>query len=179
LLLSLTLAASAACRQRAAPSSPPSVSPIEPEPVTTDNYLYFRDLQAFLPAELAGFQRVKDEGSTGKYGAVTVSEAERGFSQGEDRELTVRIVDTSRLNGVVSAAQAMEQGTSPDPRVKRFALPSAAGYLKYDPVGSTAEATLVVANRFAVSVTSHGFRGTEEVTKVAKGLDLSGLAKLR
>jgi hypothetical protein len=107
-----------------------------------------------------------------------VSEAERVFSQGEDRALTVRIVDTYKLDRLVSAIQAEEQLPSPDPRAKRFALPAAAGYLKYDPVEFTAEATLVVADRFAVSVISHGFRSTEEVVKVAKGLDLSGLSKL-
>jgi hypothetical protein len=178
LLLLLTLALSA-CRQRAAPDPSPSASPLEPEPGPTANYLYFRDLQAFLPADLPGFQRVKDEGSTGKYGPVRVSEAERVFSQGEDRELAVRIVDTYKLDRLVSPVQAEEQRPSLDPRAKRFALPSGAGYLKYDPVEFTAEATLVVADRFAVSVISHGFRGTEEVAKVAKGLDLPGLAKLR
>jgi hypothetical protein len=121
---------------------------------------------------------VRDEGSTGKYGALTVSEAERAFSMGEDRELVVRIVDAPKLDRLASTIQESERAPPSEASAKPFALPSAAGYLRYDSSQSKAEATLVVGERFAVSVTSRGFRGTDEVRRVAQGLDLPGLSKM-
>lgn len=177
-MLVLVLAGTA-CRQQAAPRLLEKTPSVEPEPSQPAKYLYFLDLQAFLPKQIPGFLQGRDEGSTGKYEALTVSEAERAFSMGEDRELVVRIVDTPKVEAMASAIQAFEQAPNREPNAKPFKLPSGTGYLRYDPAESKAEATLLVGERFAVSVTSRGFRGVEEVRRVAEGLDLPGLSKLR
>ncbi|WP_224373093.1 hypothetical protein [Hyalangium versicolor] len=144
--------------------------------------VYFRDLAPFLPESLEGFTHASTEGSTGKYGEVSVSEAERTFTKGEDREVKVRIVDTT-LGGKIAkaikaAAEDAKQRPQSDPTAPIF-WDAAVGFVRYDASEATAEANLLVGDRFVVAVTSRGFPGTVEVRRVARGIDLAGLAQLR
>ncbi|MGZ3461395.1 MAG: hypothetical protein ACXU86_23130, partial [Archangium sp.] len=69
--------------------------------------VHFEDLRPFLPETMEGLARARDEGSTGRYGDVSVSEAERSFTHGEEREVKVRIVDTTlgqKLGQAIRAA---------------------------------------------------------------------------
>jgi hypothetical protein len=138
-------------------------------------------LSAFLPATLEGYQRTRDEGSTGKYGDVSVSEAERVFSRG-DHQVTVRIVDTtlSRQLGdrIVAAAEVAKSREAADPTAPIF-LAETVGFVRYDHSASEAEANLWVGERFVVAVSTRGHSGTDEARRVARNLDLAGLAKLR
>ncbi len=144
--------------------------------------VYFKDLAPFLPEALDGFTSSSTEGSTGKYGDVSVSEAERTFTRGEDREVKVRIVDTT-LGGKIAkaikaAAEEAKRRPQSDPTAPIF-WDAAVGFVRYDAVESTAEANLLVGDRYVVAVTSRGFPGTVEVRRVARGIDLAGLARLR
>jgi hypothetical protein len=144
--------------------------------------VYFRQLAPFLPDSLEGFTHTTTEGSTGKYGEVSVSEAERTFTRGEEREVKVRIVDTTlgwKIAKAIREAAEGAKGRPPsDPSAPIF-WDAAVGFVRYDAEETTAEANLLVGDRFVVAVTSRGFPGTVEVRRIARGIDLEGLARLR
>jgi hypothetical protein len=144
---------------------------------------HFEDLRAFLPERLDGLQRTQEGGSTGRYGEVSVSEVERSFTHGEDREVKVRIVDTSlgKKLGLAIRAAADEGLGRPtnDPTAPIFWKDKeAVGFVRYDVSSGLAEASLLVGNRYVVAVSSRGYPGTVEVRRVAQDIDLEGLARL-
>jgi hypothetical protein len=153
-----------------------------------------------------GFKRVRDEGSTGRYGDVSVSEAERIFAQDDGRELVIRIVDSTMLDrlaegiriATLEATRVAEGATRgigqaddsrtrpPEPAGANRAevagalkLPDAVGYFRYDPAEARADANLLVGDRFIVSIAGRGFQGSDEVRRIAQGLDCRELSKLR
>ena len=141
--------------------------------------VYFKALQPFLPAAVPGFQKVRDEGSTGRYGAVQMSEAERVFAH-ENEEIAIRIIDSTTVGklseGITAAAQAAKQ--QPKEVAVPLSLPSAVGYLRFDAAEEKVEANLLVANRFIVSVSSRGLKDGTEVRRIVESLDSEGLSKL-
>ena len=144
--------------------------------------VYYKRLQSFLPSSVPGFKRVRDEGSTGKYGEVSVSEAERVFSQADSREVVIRIVDSTMLSRL---AEGIRTATQEATRMNRpeiagpLQLPEAVGYFRYDAAEERADANLLVGDRFVVSIASRGFQGSDEVRRIAEGLDSRGLSRLR
>jgi hypothetical protein len=160
----------------------PGVSaPASEEAAATFSCVHFEDLRHFLPETLEGLARARDGGSTGRYGEVSVSEAERSFTHGEDREVKVRIVDTTlgkKLGQAIrAAAQESRNRAQNDPTAPIF-WKDAVGFVRYDEANGMAEASLLVGNRYVVAVSSRGFPGTVEVRRVARGIDLEGLARL-
>ncbi len=142
--------------------------------------VYFKALQPFLPAAVPGFQKVRDEGSTGKYGDVSVSEAERVFAH-ENQEIAIRIIDSTTVaklaEGIAGASQAARQ--QPKDVAVPLSLPSAVGYVRYDAAEEKAEANLLVGNRFLISVSSRGLKDSTQVRRLVESLDSDGLSKLR
>ncbi|ATB27417.1 hypothetical protein [Melittangium boletus] len=144
---------------------------------------HFEQLQGFLPQSVEGLPRTRDAGSTGRYGDVSVSEAERSFMLGEEREVKVRIVDTSLSRklgqAILAAANGAQSRALNDPTAPIFWKDKeAVGFVRYDAANGLAEASLLVGNRYVVAVSSRGFPGTVEVRRVARGLDLAALARL-
>jgi hypothetical protein len=176
-LLALALGGGCSEDSHAPEGAPPALEAIPPAPC-----VYFKDLAPFLPESLEGFTHSSTEGSTGKYGEVSVSEAERTFTRGEDREVKVRIVDTTLgwkiAKAIRSAAEDARSRPPSDPTAPIF-WDAAVGFVRYDAAEATAEANLLVGDRYVVAVTSRGFPGTVEVRRVARGIDLAGLARLR
>lgn len=176
------LAASTACtgggKKTPEVSEPPGTDAPAPFPC-----VHYEDLRGFLPETLEGLKRARDGGSTGRYGDVSVSEAERSFTRGEDREVKVRIVDTTlgeRLGkAIVAAAEESRTRAANDPSAPIFWKDKqAVGFVRYDETTGQAEASLLVGNRYVVAVSSRGFPGTVEVRRVARDIDLLGLARL-
>lgn len=158
--------------EASAPAPPPAAPPC----------VHFSRLTPFLPEQLEGFTRTQSEGSTGKYGEVSVSEAERTFSRGEDREVKVRIVDTTMGekigHAIRTAAESARERSAADVTAPIF-WEGTVGFVRYDEDEAVAEANLLVGERYVVAVTSRGFPGTVEVRRVAQGMDFAGLASLR
>lgn len=145
--------------------------------------VHFDDLRAHLPAELKGYRLSSDEGSTGRYGEVSISEAERVFVHPDGHEVKVRIVDTTmstRIGDVIKAAadDAIHKGAT-DPTAPLAGLTGTVGFVRYDAEDAKAEANLLVGDRFVVAVTSWGLESTSEVRRIARSVDLAGLASLR
>jgi hypothetical protein len=179
-LLLLVLVAGTACTD-GGKKTPGVTVPASAEAPATFPCVHFEDLRHFLPETLEGLSRSRDGGSTGRYGEVSVSEAERSFTHGEDREVKVRIVDTTlgkKLGQAIrAAAQEGRHRAQNDPTAPIF-WKDAVGFVRYDETTGLAEASLLVGNRYVVAVSSRGFPGTVEVRRVARGIDLEGLARL-
>jgi hypothetical protein len=144
--------------------------------------VHFKQLRTFLPETLDGLSRGGDEGSTGRYGEVSVSEVERLFTQGEEREVKVRILDTTlgeRLGQAILAEAERSRRLAPSDPTAPIFWEDTVGIVRYDAEGGTAEASLLVGSRYVVAVSSRGFPGTVQVRRVARDLDLEGLARLQ
>ncbi len=181
-LLLLWLAAGSACTDggKRTAGEPAATAPDAPTPYPC---AHFEELRRFLPERLEGLTAGQEGGSTGRYGDVAVSEAERSFTRGEEREVKVRIVDTSmsqKLGQAIRAAAAEgRERAANDPTAPIFWKDKeAVGFVRYDERTERAEASLLVGNRYVVAVSSRGFPGTVEVRRVAQGIDLEGLARL-
>jgi hypothetical protein len=113
---------------------------------------------------------------------VSVSEAERLFTRGEGREVKVRIVDTTmgeKIGKAIREAADRAKGRDTSDPAAPIHWGDTVGFVRYDAEESLAEANLLVGDRFVVAVTSRGFPGTVEVRRVARGIDLAGLARLQ
>ncbi len=162
-------------------SRPPEAGPPTPPPSAAP-CVHFTRLAPFLPERLEGFTRTQSEGSTGKYGEVSVSEAERTYWRGEDREVKVRIVDTTmggKIGHAIRAAAEGARGRNPADATAPIFWEGTVGFVRYDEGEALAEANLLVGERYVVAVTSRGFPGTVEVRRVAQGMDFAGLAQLK
>lgn len=151
-------------------------------PAASAPCVYFKQLAPFLPEHLDGFTVARTQGSTGKYGDVSVSEAERLFTRGEGREVKVRIVDTTmgdKIGKAIRDAADRAKGRESSDPAAPIHWGDTVGFVRYDAEESLAEANLLVGDRFVVAVTSRGFPGTVEVRRVARGIDLAGLARLQ
>jgi hypothetical protein len=142
----------------------------------TPRCVYFKRLSTFLPSVPQGYETLREEGSTGKYGAVSVSEAERVFGARDGRELAVRIVDTSLGSPL---AQRIAAKAEEAPRSGELSVDGAVGFVRYDALSARAEANLWVADRFLVAVTGQGVEDTSEVELIASQLNVAGLSDLR
>jgi hypothetical protein len=169
------LAGPVACRDapRAAGEKPVSVlSPTEPLPEFP--CVPFQQLRKHLPSTLEGLERVRDEGSSGRYGEVSISEAERSFRGTGGEELSIRIVDTTLVDQLGHAIRAATEA-SPSPIQNEHVL----GFVRFDPEPKRAEANLLVAGRFMVAITGTGYQDAARVRRVAEQFDVDGLALLR
>lgn len=188
LVAAAALALLGACRGKTAPppaaAAPAAKAPVEAEhaPLPRFPCVPFEDLRMHLPGTIAGYKTTRDEGSSGKYGEVSISEAERVFTGDEGREISVRIVDTTMADELGRAIRAAAQGAA-DQKKDAATAPiigdETVGFVRYDQARQRAEANLLVADRFVVAVTSRGVDGTQEVRQVANQMDLTGLALLR
>ncbi len=144
--------------------------------------VHFTDLRAHLPRAPEGYTRVRDEGSSGRYGDVSISEVERVFSGHAGEELSVRIVDTTlspELARAIRAAAEDATGRSEDDPTAPILRDRAVGFVRWDGGAGKAEANVLVADRFVVAVSSLGTGGTGVVRSLAGDIDYDGLALLR
>lgn len=178
-LVCLLTALLSGCEKRATADEAPAPKP--PPPIA--HTVHFTRLSNFLPNTIDGFEQVKDEGSTGKYGEVVVSEAERVFQQKlKGREVSVRIVDTTvaaRLAKAISAAAKDAEAREEDALTGPLTLSNAVGFVRFDEGQDRAEANLLVGDRYVVAVTTVGYPDTRELRRFTRELDLAGLSKLR
>lgn len=176
-LLACAVASLAGCRSEPAPA--PEVTPD-----TAGQPVHFTALRAFVPDQLPGWERPGNpEGSTGKYGEVTVSEVEAVYTRTGEQRLSVRILDTSLLDKLAPAIRSAVEGasarTDEDPTAP-LRLPNALGFVRYDEEERHGEANLLVGDRYVVALSADGFPDTKELRQVARlHLDLAGLSRLR
>lgn len=183
LLVALTLGAGlAACTEDPKPVVISNPVDDGPAPVSAFPCIHFEDLRRHLPGSIEGYRRVRDEGSTGRYGEVSISEAERVFSGDGGAEISIRIVDTTLVDDLGRAIRAAARDAAdraPDDPTAPIIGSGAIGFVRFDAARQQAEANLLVADRFVVAVSSRGVDGTQEVRRIADAVDINGLALLR
>lgn len=142
--------------------------------------VHFSQLVPFLPPSVEGFRRVREQASSGKYGEVSVSEAERLFARA-DAEISVRIVDTTlaKLSDAIRQASEPVSQAAPAGAEALLQVGGSVGYVRSEAAEGKSEVNLLVADRFIVSVTSRGLEGTADVRRIANGLDIAGLSRLQ
>ena len=178
LLLACAVAGLAGCRHEPTPVSG------EPPEDAAGQPVYFTALRAFIPDQLPGWEQPgTPEGSTGKYGEVTVSEVEAVYTRPGEQRLSVRIVDTSLLDKLAPAIRSAVDGAAArrdDDPTAPLRLPHALGFERYDEEERHGEANLLVGDRYVVALSADGFPDTKELRQVARlHLDLAGLSRLR
>ncbi len=152
------------------------------EPPASFPCVHFNLLQRHLPKAVQGYAQLREEGSSGRYGDVSISEAERVFEGEDGQELSVRIVDTTMSGELARAIRAAAKDAASRPEDDPTAPileERAVGFVRYDANGQKAEANVLVADRFVVAVTSLGVDGTTDVRRVAGSIDYDALALLR
>ena len=83
-------------------------------------------------------------------------------------------MDTTIVEQLGLAIRASAQA-SPLPIQKDHAV----GFVRLDPDAQHAEANLLVADRFVVSITGRGYEDSAVVRRIAEQFDVEGLALLR
>lgn len=184
-LLLATALASAGCSKETKPAAPAAPNPqgdALSAPVAEFPCVRFEDLARHLPRSLEGYKAEGVEGSSGRYGEVSISEAERVYTGADGEEISIRIVDTTMaeelgraIRAAASDAAHRDKGDPTAPIIHHDTV----GFVRYDRLNQRAEANLLVANRFVVAVTSRNVEGTDEVRRVANQMDLNALALLR
>jgi hypothetical protein len=168
------------CREhRAAEQTAP---PVPARTASAFPCVHFDELRQLLPEAPQGYAHLRDEGSSGRYGEVSISEAERVFEGQDGQELSVRIVDTTlsgELARAIRAAAKDASGRAQDEATAPIVRDRAVGFVRFDAGAQKAEANVLVADRFVVAVVSHGVDGTLDVRRLAGSIDFDGLALLR
>ncbi len=161
-----------ACDRPAAPQ-PPAPAPAASTEVAGPT-VHFTKLRSFLPDKVLDFEGARPTASTSRFNSVAVSEAERSYHQGE-RKASVRIVDTNLHTGGAPPRASWE-----DERTLHRSLDSgdAQGFFELDKQSRLAQADLVVAGRFVVTVKLEDARGPEEMERLVAALALDRLAAL-
>lgn len=181
LFVTLLAVASGAC-QKAPAAAPAGTTGDAKAAIVPFPCVHFEDLRQHLPRALEGLTSVRDEGSSGKYGDVSISEAERVYSGEEGREISIRIVDTTMVEelgrAIKAAAEDASERNQDDPTAPILSE-GTVGFVRYDHDDQRAEANLLVAERFVVAVTTRGYDGTTEARKIAESIDVNGLALMR
>lgn len=180
----LVLVVAAGCRSEAPRAPGAGLPPVDVEPRVAPRCVHHESLRPFLPEAPEGMRRTGEEASTGRYGSVSMSEVERTFSGPQGRELRVRIVDTTLVErlgrAIVATAEQGRLRPESDPTAPIFWKDGGVvGLVRYEEGEQRAEASLLVGGRYVVAVSSRGYPGTVEVRRVAQGMDLEGLARLR
>ncbi len=134
----------------------------------------FQQLRLHLPTTVEGLEQIRDEGSSGRYGEVSISEAERAFKGMGGLEISIRILDTTLVEQLGQALR-IAAGESSAPIQKDNAL----GFVQFLPEAQRAEANLLVANRFMVAINGQGYDDPAQVRRIAEQFDVDGLALLR
>jgi hypothetical protein len=153
---------------------------LERTPAPEDR-VHFRKLRTYLPSTLQGWKLSEDEGSTGKYGTIAISEVKRVFTAGE-RELSVQIIDSSNgrdLGSAISAAADDGRHKPGDDPTAPVFDEEVVGFAAFAPREGKADLNLWVAGRFVVALSSRGVEGTQEVRLAMREVDVAGLTKLR
>ncbi|MGA9523673.1 MAG: hypothetical protein WBV82_19585 [Myxococcaceae bacterium] len=175
LILVLASAGLIACRDAPRADGDEAVAVLtSPAPLPEFPCVPFQQLRRHLPSKVEGLEQIRDEGSSGRYGEVSISEAERSFKGIGGQEISIRIVDTTIVDQLGRALRSAA-GESSSPIQRDNAL----GFVHFLPESKRAEANLLVANRFMVAINGQGYEDPAQVRRIAEQFDVDGLALLR
>ncbi|MGQ9688000.1 MAG: hypothetical protein ACUVXF_04310 [Desulfobaccales bacterium] len=140
--------------------------------------VHFKELMAFLALEPPkGWEVAQKPRGTTMKAPVQMSEAEVEFRAG-DKSVEIKILDAlGRMLPFPALTQALELESNEE-HLKSIEIQGFKGYESYKHESKEGEITLVVANRFLVTITGHGMEDTAVLKEMAAKLDLKKLAAL-
>ncbi|WP_139922286.1 hypothetical protein [Hymenobacter sp. DG01] len=145
--------------------------------------LPYKELQAFLPAEVSGYTAANPTGQSMKMSGMAFSNAGREFTK-DSITLKLELIDYNGANKLYQGAGAilgMGLESEDDEQITKsttLGIDGASGLETYRKKDRQAELMLGVGGRFLVKVTADKQPDLELVESVAKQIDLNKLAKL-
>ncbi len=140
----------------------------------------FRELKAMLPASLPGMQRNEASGQSGEAMGMKGSNATGRYNDGANASISIEITDLGSLSGLAALVGKfdpnMEKETdSGYERTKR--IDGQLVHERYDRRGKSGEVSVIIANRFSVTVEGSGVEPAA-LANALKAIDLSSLAAM-
>jgi Tfp pilus assembly protein PilX len=140
----------------------------------------FHELKEMLPASLPGFTRTEASGQSGEAMGMKGSSATANYSDGAKAALTIEIADLGSLSGLASLATRFDPKMEKETSTGYERTRTISGQLvheQYDRQAKRGETTVMVGNRFSVTVRGHDVEPAQ-LTGALQALDLGRLPKL-
>jgi hypothetical protein len=138
-------------------------------------------LKPFVPDTFAGLPRTRSSAEKTGVAALMVSKAEATYDDGAARNVTLEVLDTggvSGLMGLASWAQLQEERDDDDATERTQKVSGRLTHTKVSKRGGTNEFSVVLGDRFVVSAKGRGV-GVDELKAAVSGLDLAKLESLK
>jgi hypothetical protein len=148
----------------------------------------FRELQKFLPDELAGYTAKEPKGETMNMRGISYSEASRRYERmsddGKQEFITMSILDYNAAVSMFTAAAAWwSSGYSlenADGFAKSFdpGIDNCYGYEEYNSKRKEAKITLALAYRYIFTIEGSNLPDTDKLKDILKQVNIEKLARL-
>jgi hypothetical protein len=138
----------------------------------------FRRLKDMLPEALPGMQRVSASGQGGEAMGLKGSSATARYSDGRDASITIAIADMASLSGLTALASRFDPNVEKETDTGYERVRRVDGQLvheRYDRKTRSGELSIILAERFAVTVEGHGVPA-EALGSALKRIDVTRLA---
>jgi hypothetical protein len=140
----------------------------------------FHALKDMLPASLPGLTRADARGQSGEAMGMKGSSANATYSDGANASVTLEIADLGSLSGLASLATRFDPKMEKETATGYERTRNLSGQLvheRYDRQSRSGETTVLVGNRFAVTVRGRGV-DAGQLTGALQAVDLARLPQL-
>jgi Yip1 domain len=140
----------------------------------------FRKLKDMLPESLAGMKRTEASGQSGEAMGMKGSSASASYSDGANANLHVDIADMGSLSGLASLAAKFDPNMEKETDAGYERTRKVNGQIeheRYDRRAKSGEISVIVANRFAVTVQGSGVEPST-LAGAVKEIDVAKLASI-
>jgi hypothetical protein len=141
----------------------------------------FHKLKDMLPESLPGMQRKEASGQSGEAMGLKASSATARYSDGANASISIEIVDLASLSGIAGLAAKFNPNIEKETDTGYERTTKVDGQLlheRYDRRARSGEMSIIVADRFAVTVRGDGVEPAA-LTSTLKQIDLVTLAAAR
>jgi hypothetical protein len=140
----------------------------------------FHDLKDMLPASLPGMTRSEASGQSGEAMGMKGSSASASYGDGASSGITIEIADLGSLSGLASLATRFDPKMEKETATGYERTRTVGGQLvheQYDRAQKSGETSVIVDNRFSVTVRGHGV-DSAQLTGALQAIDMARLPKL-
>lgn len=140
----------------------------------------FHQLKDLLPASLPGLHRTEASGQSGEAMGVKGSSATASYSDGANAGITVEIADLGSLSGLANLAARFDPKMEKETATGYERTRTVSGQLvheQYDRQAKSGETSVLVGNRFSVTVRGHGV-DAGQLTGALQAVDLGRLGSV-
>lgn len=140
----------------------------------------FHALKDMLPATLPGLDRTEASGQSGEAMGMKGSSATANYSDGASAGISIEIADLGSLSGLASLATRFDPKMEKETATGYERTRTVSGQLvheQYDRQSKSGETSVLVGNRFSVTVRGHGV-DANQLTGALQAVDLARLPKM-